>query len=339
MVKTKVDIIGGSIAGLATAITIKKLNKKIDVNIYEKHKKIGYSPEGRRCGEGYFTEGKWKKFKPLETSIFNHIYRVETILENKKYIMEKKTGNSYMLNRPEYIAQLGREAEKIGANIFTNHKVKTIKELDGDFIIDASGCPSFAKRELKIKQNIIGKTYQQTLENTNFFYKNTLKVFFTEKIGYIWVFPRNPDKKEINLGIGVIGHKTKNLKQILNNFKEKNKIRGDINYTTGGLIPVGMQKPLKYENILFVGDTGAGTLPHTGEGIYRALLSGDLAAKCIVKNQINKYPYEIYRYFIKWDIIGKLVIRSSSMLENVGSEAVNAIHRLYLDLWYSFFQK
>ena len=35
-----IDIIGGSISGLSTAITIKNINPEIEVNIYEKHKKI-----------------------------------------------------------------------------------------------------------------------------------------------------------------------------------------------------------------------------------------------------------------------------------------------------------
>ncbi len=335
MKKTKVDIIGGGISGLAAAIAIKKLNKKIDVNIYEKHKKIGYNPEGRRCGEAHSIEGKWKKWKPNKKSIFNEIYKVETIVGKKTYTLKRKKGTSCILNRQEFISNLGKKAEKLGAYIQTDNKIKTIKELDAKYIIDASGCPSFVKKELKINHGITGKTYQQTIENSNFFIKDTVKIFITEKTGYYWIFPRNPDKKEINLGVGIVGKKQANLKKILNEFKEKYKVTGEINYKTGGLIPVGLQRPLKHENILFVGDTGVGTFPYTGEGIYRALLSGDIAADCIVKKQIRRYPHEINQNFIKWDLIGKNVIRISSVLESISPKAVVSMHQKYLNFFIS----
>jgi protoporphyrinogen oxidase len=35
----KVDIVGGGIAGLSTAISIKENNKSIDVTVHEKYKK------------------------------------------------------------------------------------------------------------------------------------------------------------------------------------------------------------------------------------------------------------------------------------------------------------
>ena len=50
---TKDEIIGGGLAGLSSAITIKKIDKDIDVIVHEKHDKIGFNRDGRRCGEGY----------------------------------------------------------------------------------------------------------------------------------------------------------------------------------------------------------------------------------------------------------------------------------------------
>ncbi|MCK5258742.1 MAG: NAD(P)-binding protein, partial [Thermoplasmatales archaeon] len=39
----KVDIVGGSISGLSTAISLKEHNESITVIVHEKHKKIGYN--------------------------------------------------------------------------------------------------------------------------------------------------------------------------------------------------------------------------------------------------------------------------------------------------------
>lgn len=336
----KVDIIGGGIAGLSTAISIKKNNPKIKVIVHEKHKKIGYNSEGRRCGEGHSVEKEWKKWKPLGKSIFNNIYKVETIIGDKTYILNRKKGASCILNRQEFIAQLGREAEKLGANINANHRIYSIKELDADYIIDASGCPSSVKRELNIKHRVVGKTYQHTLENSNYFISDTVKIFISENTGYFWIFPRNPDKKEINLGVGLINkHSSVNLKEKLEEFKEKNSITGKINYVTGGLIPVGLQKPFKYKNIFFVGDAGVGTFPYTGEGIYRALLSGDIAAKCICKNRPNSYPHEININFIKWDIIGRTILKFNSHLQQIDPKAAIFFNKKYLDLLHLFKNK
>lgn len=332
---TKVDIIGGSLSGLSTAISLKKYDKNIEVNVYEKHKKIGYNSEGRRCGEAHSIEHEWKKWKPTRKSIFNDIYKVETIVGEKTYLLIRKPGTSCILNRQDFIAQLGINAEKLGVKIKTICKIKSVKELDTDYIIDASGCPSSVKKELKIKHKMVGWTYQQTLENSNFFIKDTVKLFITEKTGYFWVFPRNSDKKEINLGLGVINkYSSVNLKQKLEEFKEKHGIKGKVNYVTGGLIPIGLQRPLRYKNILFVGDSGVGTFPYTGEGIYRALISGDIAARCIAEKRVNSYSHEIYKNFIKWDVIGKTFIIINPYLEQVNPKIVTFLNKKYLDFFY-----
>ncbi len=328
----KVDIVGGGLSGLSTAISLKKLKNDIDVTIYEKYKEIGYNPEGRRCGEAHSVEREWKKWVPSKKSVFNEIYTVYTIVGNKEYMIKRKPGISCILNRQEFIHQLGKEAKSFGAEIKTDTKIKDIEELTGDFIIDASGCPSYIKRTLGIKQKNVGITYQQTLENSNYFDENVVKIFLTSDNGYFWIFPRDPEKKEINLGVGISNVKNINLKRDLERFKKTHGIKGKINYTLGGLIPVGLQRPLRYNNILFVGDAGVGTMPITGEGIYRALLSGDIAAKCIAQNNVKKYPYETYRSFIKWQIIGMNMLRVGNIINNVGERAM-------LFLWHQFFDR
>jgi flavin-dependent dehydrogenase len=91
---------------------------------------------------------------------------------------------------------------------------------------------------------------------------------------------------------------------------------------TGGLIPVGLQRPFKYENILFVGDASVGSFPSTGQGIYRALLSGDVAGKCIAHNQVNRYPHMINKMFIKWDLICKVFTSTNLIFRNINPQLV-----------------
>ena len=162
MSKIKVDIVGGGLAGLSTAISLRNINKNIEVTVYEKHKKIGYNVEGRRCGEGHTVEAEWVKWKPSKKSYFNKADTVLTYLGDKTYTAKGRPDVGYILNRQEFIYQLGLQAKKLGAKIVTNNKIKSAENLSGDIIVDASGCPSTIKRDLGIDKGLRGLSYQQT---------------------------------------------------------------------------------------------------------------------------------------------------------------------------------
>ena len=147
MIKIKVDIIGGGISGLSAAISLKKNDNSIEVIVHEKHKKVGYNHTGRSCGEAHSTGSKTKQWIPKGKSIFNNIRKGELIIGNQRYVFHSKINTTYVLNRQEFISQLGKETESLGVAILTNDKIKTLTDLDGDYIIDASGCPSSVKRE------------------------------------------------------------------------------------------------------------------------------------------------------------------------------------------------
>jgi len=254
------------------------------------------------------------------------------IVGSKKHVFYREPGVLYILNRPEFICQLARKAEKLGVIIQTDDKIKTINNLDGKFIVDASGCPSTIKRELGIKRGIEGVTYQHTIENSNCFISDTLKIIYTGKGGYFWIFPRDPNKKEINIGIGFYrGNFGYDLKNMLEEFKEKQKIEGTVNYVVGGLVPAGLQRPLLRNNILFVGDAGVGTFPFTGQGIYRALISGDVAGRCIARGYPKKYPHIMNQKFIKWDLIGKIFIRANYIFRRINPKLVLASLNYFTD--------
>ncbi len=300
------DIVGGSLAGLSTAISIKQRNKSIQVVVHEKHRKIGYNHEGRRCAEAHSVSDEWAKWIPKGKSIFNNIKKAYVEVGNYKRTLEADSGFGYILNRQEFICQLGREAEKLGTIIQTGDKVKSVSNLDGDFIIDASGCPSTIKREIGIDKGIKGITFQQTIEDPDSFIADTIKVYYDGRFGYFWIFPRDPEKKEVNVGLGVFGDFNINLKELLEEFKEEKNIHGKVNYVLGGLIPLGLQRPFIYKNILFVGDAGVGAFPFTGQGIYRALYSGELAGICIANGYPKRYPFKVNQAFIKWEFMGRI---------------------------------
>ena len=218
----KVDIVGGGIAGLSTAISIKKQNKNIDVILHEKNEKIGYNRQARQCGEAHSVQNEWSKWKLKSNCYFTKTNNAEVILGNKKYTGKLESGDGYILNRPEFISQLGQQAKKLEVTIKTNDKIKSIKELDGEIIVDASGCPSSIKRELGLLINRYGIGYQETLINSNCYDPKTLKFEFIPEKGYYWIFPRNPKLNEINIGIGIFSTKKYDLKKMLTDYKKNN---------------------------------------------------------------------------------------------------------------------
>lgn len=113
-----------------------------------------------------------------------------------------------------------RRAVKNGVIIKTNDKITSVRDLDGDFIIDASGCWSVIRREqLGFKRGIKGLTYKQTLGDSNCFKSDTLKIIFIGSFGYYWIFPRYPLKREVNVGLGLFRGANTNLKKSLKNLK------------------------------------------------------------------------------------------------------------------------
>ena len=236
------------------------------------------------------------------------------------------------MNRPIFIQQLESEAEDLGVLIQTNDKIKTVEELDGDYIIDASGCPGLVKKEYKLNKGIKAVAYQQAIRDANCFKRDTVEIIYSFKysLGYYWIFPRNPNLKEINIGVGFVGKPDIPLKALLEKFKEQYGVKGKIDYVTGGLIPIGLQPPLAIDNILFVGDTGVGTFPLTGQGIYRALISGYDAGICIAKNKPELYPHLMREKFIKWDIIGKTILQGVDILHRIDESAASFIFNIFL---------
>jgi flavin-dependent dehydrogenase len=251
------------------------------------------------------------------------ILRADISTGKSHYVAKRPPGVAFILNRQEFICQLARDAEKRGVIIRTNDKIQSVEDLDGDVLVDASGCPSTVKRELKLRSGYIGKTYQETLENANCFSCDTIQIMFSRFGGYFWIFPRNPEKHEVNVGVGMFGNFGYNLREMLGTFKEEQRITGTVNYVTGGLIPLGLQRPFLYRNILFVGDTGVGAFPFSGQGIYRALMSGDIAGRCIAQNNIKKYPSIIRKEFTQWDVMGSLFIKMNLVFRKINPGLFN----------------
>jgi len=239
------------------------------------------------------------------------------MIGSHRYSASRPPGVACVLNRQEFLCQLARDAQQLGVLLQPDDKIQSIDSLTGDVIVDASGCPSMVKRELNIKFGYTGRTYQETLEDANCYLCDTIRIFFSCSGGYFWIFPRNPEKHEVNVGVGMFGDFGYDLRAMLQKFKQEHSITGTVNYVLGGLIPLGLQRPFLYKNILFVGDSGVGAFPFSGQGIYRALMSGDIAGRCIAQGNIQKYPSIIRKEFLQWDVMGYIFINMNLVFRRI----------------------
>ncbi|MGV8041980.1 MAG: NAD(P)/FAD-dependent oxidoreductase [Thermoanaerobaculaceae bacterium] len=111
--------------------------------------------------------------------------------------------------------------------------------------------------------------------------------------GYAWIFPVGP--REYNIGCGVFRHRRRardlDLRQALREFTQNvpeaiQVMAGRLDEGTkprGGTIWSGLAgaEPVSSEGVLAVGEAIGTTLPMTGEGIGKAMESGELASEAV----------------------------------------------------------
>jgi flavin-dependent dehydrogenase len=154
--------------------------------------------------------------------------------------------------------------------------------------------------------------------------------------GYGWVFPK---KQHVNVGIV-------EFRQSLNKTNEKKNLRTHFQYYLeflkkqvllpkdlpvldpfGGAFPTCPMESLATDRVLLCGDAAGLTNPMTGEGIYYAMCSGELAAKTALRaiedNKTNAHYLKEYQH--RWDhefrkdytLLSRLSKRWGSNVENI----------------------
>ncbi|MCQ2752058.1 MAG: geranylgeranyl reductase family protein [Coriobacteriales bacterium] len=194
--------------------------------------------------------------------------------------------------------------------------VNFFKNSGGAFFDDSKACFNHDKREIKIERHgktkkikykvLVGadgalSTVRKLVDNK---YKpsgfcieakipkkwqgDSVNIYFNLlKDGYIWVFPNN-------VGAGTRNAK-KDKKKIItefNKFCKKNGINSR-QKISGAAIPCS--KPVKrpcQNHIILIGDAAGLVDSMTGEGLYFAFLSSQIAAKCISNHIKNEAPLE-----------------------------------------------
>ncbi len=266
-------IIGGGPAGSSAAYELAKSGW--DVLVVDRRKEIGRPVQ---CAEFVHRAG----FKGPESVIAQSVHQMITHLPNGDIHASDSPG--YVIHRDLYDQYLSLKARTAGANyamktsarVLENGKLflqnGSTRTLGSKLVIDASGPKKTAEVARAIQMRVpLNKSLRD------------IHVWLREDIpgGYAWLFPK---QHEANLGLAVtLPPHTLNLNQLLldvfQDIKNEFALGEEPIEFSSGLIPVTGITRLKQDRILYAGDACGITHPVSGEGIYRATLTGELAGK------------------------------------------------------------
>ncbi len=201
-----------------------------------------------------------------------------------------------LVMRDRFDAFLVRCAQRTGAILVDSSTVGDVEistdqvvvhtaegQYRAEMIVGADGATGPVARFLGIKPATIGTTIQGEV-------KGEFPGELTDRLildyghiphGYSWVFPK---KSHLSIGTGSMNRAKIPLREMFFDYLEYLGIDAESSeiLLRGHPIPSGIRRILAGERFLLVGDAGHLADPLTGEGIYSALRSGELAAEEII---------------------------------------------------------
>jgi geranylgeranyl reductase family protein len=167
-------------------------------------------------------------------------------------------------------------------------------------LIGADGSNSTVRKHLKLKTKNQGIAIQYIIPTNKY---NNMKIFLDSKLfksWYAWIFPH---KNYVSIGCGCDPRDLK-IKKLKQNFKiwlKQNKINTKNAKLEGFPINCDYKKLKFKDNIFLIGDAAGLASSYTGEGIYQALLSGEVIAKTIINpnyksKHFKKLTHQLHRH-------------------------------------------
>ncbi len=117
---------------------------------------------------------------------------------------------------------------------------------------------------------------------------------------YAWVFPK---ADHVAVGCGAGPGKTQEMRQLLENLKARisdDLAGGEIFMEEAHALPIHPRKQIAFERAVLVGDAAGLVAATSGEGIYWAMKSGQVAAQVIAQSAPNFSAQALHRYQKQW---------------------------------------
>ncbi len=296
-------------AGPAGATASKILAEKgFQVALIDKQK----FPRDKPCGGGLSLK-IFERFPYLKKNttfdkfpIFDFVLFLE---KEEKLTHEEKSPLGFTIRREEFDNYLFLRTKDAGT-VYFEKRVKDIR-ITSDFVevflrdqnsikakmlIGADGVNSIVANKtglnpkwnpdrvalLIVKEFFVGKDLiSNSIGPKTFFYW-----LFNKIRGYGWVFPK---KEHVNVGLGEMLSTTRNLKRSFFEYVDFLKKSGiipkdlDPRGYKAALVPIrGPLSKVYADRVLLAGDAAGFVYPFSGEGIYFAMVSGEIAADVLI---------------------------------------------------------
>ncbi|MBV4420453.1 geranylgeranyl reductase family protein [Clostridium tyrobutyricum] len=307
-----VVIIGGGPSGSSLGYML--ITSGVSVCIIEKET----FPRFKLCG-GLLTEKTVELIEDIYNEPFQNfkqkISDVAVYMDSSKIIDTDTKSTFALVERMDFDKYLIDKYKKSGGTLMEKsyiHKIDINKQIietnNGEkinfkMLVGADGANSWTRKLINSKYRPNGFCIESTFQNTRL--KNKINLFFNlNNSGYTWIFPKG---NSCTVGVGEPLDRNQNIVERFDEFISDN-VPYSLSSKRGAFISYGkyVKTPAK-NNILLLGDAAGLVDPITGEGIYFALKSAQLAKDSIMCTKHNNYMDTDIIYNQKIKIIHKKI--------------------------------
>ncbi len=259
----RIHIIGGGVAGCSLAYYLKD---EFDVRVYEM-KEIGEKP----CAWGVPKDIE-KFVKIPDDYILNDIYGVNIYLDGEYF--SRNRIRSYIIDKPGFLRYLVKDVDVRKELIRFRNKKPVLKE---ENVVIATGNYFHRSNKMLTVQYVVDGIEVEDMEVW----------FFSDLVGYIWVFPCGRLAK---VGIGGLMNRWE-LESRLRSFLSS--YRCDVKRVeTAHIYMGGIDESLYEFEFPVIGEALGTVYPITGEGIRPSIVSAYSLAKSIKSGRSFKEEFE-----------------------------------------------
>jgi digeranylgeranylglycerophospholipid reductase len=275
-----------------------------DALILDQKKEIG---KPVRCAEGISRESlERQKIKPDKNWISAFIDAIQLVSPSGKIINIGKKNIGFVLERSLFEKFLASQCkakirlEKRVVNINRENglwKIRTERNetFKSKYLIGADGPFSIVREKIFKEKVKLLPTIEYLIELEREIDTFAMKIYFDrEKFpsGYAWLFPKS--KRTANIGLGSDRYLNEKFKDFLERVVRKEFGNYKFLENRSGVIPWGGTEIKLFKNNAFlVGNAGGLVDPVFGGGINNAMVSGEIAAKCILSKKPELYERKI----------------------------------------------
>jgi len=316
-----VIIVGAGPAGATLAYELAR--RGVEVLLLEKEK----LPRYKCCAGGVTSKAAKLLDFDISEVVENVIYELSfTFNLGSPYLGQHSQPLIYTVMRDVFDHFLVKKAQQFGAVLMDGQKVTQI-QVNGDwveistadnifrsrFVVGADGAYSVVARELGKGRGI---EYLAAIESEIVVPEEELAKWKSRAQvdlgcipkGYAWVFPK---RNHLSIGVGCLASKARHLKHYHQKFLNSLGISSyNIARSSSHLIPTCTKGRLVWQDkALLLGDAAGLADPLTGEGIYNAIQSAQLAAPVIENSLLGgEVGLQDYQQIVERKIMSELRI-------------------------------